>query len=46
MRNSKGFLEGVLDKHLEGFYLEYKKQIYMDSVENSIEFHRDSEGIL
>ena len=45
MRNSKGFLEVVLDKHLEGFYLEYKK-IYTGSVENSIEFHRDSEGIL
>ena len=28
MRNSNGFLEGVLDKHLEGFYLEYRKNLH------------------
>ena len=28
MRNSNGFLEGVLDKHLEGFNLEYKKNLH------------------
>jgi hypothetical protein len=28
MRNSNGFLEGVLDKHLEGFYVEYKTNLH------------------